>query len=29
MPCSICRQTGHNRATCPQRDRSQDRVRVC
>ena len=28
MPCSICRQTGHNRATCPQRDRSQDRVRA-
>ena len=20
MPCSICRQIGHNRATCPQRD---------
>ena len=20
MPCSICRQSGHNRSTCPQRD---------
>ena len=20
MPCSICRQTGHNRSTCPQRE---------